>query len=502
MENDKLFFKVWRNIFINVIIFKFIRYFKIYNKIKLNRIEDIRDFPKRHFFKSIIYDGTDELISGGDFPKGVHTIEIKYDTYLCKQPIESQISYGLKKFIFPIYNNKITRLFLFPSSVETVKNATFLKSNKFGQNGSDKLPERKIIIPNNIKSLSIFRCPNHKLSKWLSIPTSLTSLDLGPFWYNGNRVLEPNDLPNHIIELSMYLITPVFTIKKNCLPFQLETLTLTKNILFGFENDIENEIIFQSNCFPSTIRKLEINHGVPKFIFPINFFENITWLRLNYYQTNKSTLTKDMLPPNLITLILIVTKTTISSNVLPKSITYLKLQDYNWDAINNFQLEDSNFFPSSLKKLILNCKINRPIKHIDIPNAIEYLKFGFIYNKPITIQSILIPTSVKKLTINCNCVIESGVLPKSIKYLKFGQCYGYQFISNSIVPESVEILVIKSNQSIHKGFIPHSLKVLKLIGNYDKPINFQLPITIEKLIIGNSFNQSLNETLLPQSITF
>ncbi|KAM9978033.1 hypothetical protein ACTFIY_011784 [Dictyostelium cf. discoideum] len=498
---DKLFFKVWRNIFINKTIFKFIRFFKNYNTIKLNRIEDIRDFPNIGYYKTIIYDGTDEFISGEDFPKSLHSISILYDKYKCEQPIESQLSNGLKEFIYPKYNNKITRLLLFPTSVETVMNATFIRSDTYEQNESDDSPpDRKVIIPNNIKSLSIFRCPNHKLSKWLSISTSLTSLDLGPYWYNGNIELKPKDLPNHLKHLSLHLIKPLFIFKRNCLPNQLESLTLTTTEKYFMD---ESEVIFELDSLPLSLRKLDISHLIPKLILPINSFENLTWLRLNFSNKKQtSTLLKDILPPNLKTLILTVSKITIQPNVLPNSITYLKLEDYHWSYENIFKLEDLNFFPSSLNKLILNCKIHRSIKHINLPNTIENLKLGIRFNKSITIQSITMPTSIKKLTINCNKLVENYVFPNSIKYLKFGSWYGFQFNSNYIIPESVETLVIKSNQPISKGFIPEKLKVLKLIGDFDKPINFQLPKTIEKLIIGNSFDQSLNETLLPQSITF
>ncbi|KAM9979211.1 hypothetical protein ACTFIZ_000522 [Dictyostelium cf. discoideum] len=496
----ELFFKIWRNIFINRIIFKFIRFFKNYNTIKLNRIEDIRDFPNIEYYRTIIYDGTEEFISGEDFPKSLTSISILYDSYKCEQPIESQLSKGLKKFTYPKYNNKITRLLLFPSSVETVFNATFIRSDRYEQNESDDLPpKRKVIVPNNIKTLSIFRCPNHNLSKWLPIPTSLTSLDLGPYWYNGNRELEPNDLPNHLKHLSLHLMGPLYRFKKDCLPNQLESLTISTSEKYLFD---ENEIIFGLGSLPLTLRKLDINLVIPKFILPINSFENLTWLRLNYSTKDQTTLTKDMLPPNLNTLILIVSKIKIQSNVLPNSITFLKLEDFNWNLENIFKIDDLNFYPSSLRKLILNCKIHRSIQHINLPNTIENLKLGIRFNKSITTQSISMPTTVKKLTINCNKIIEDYLLPNSIKYLKFGKFYGFQFNSNYIIPESVETLVIKSNQPISKGFIPQNLKVLKLIGDFDKPLNFQLPKTIEKLIIGNSFDQSLNETLLPQSITF
>lgn len=497
---DKLFFKVWRNIFINRIIFRFIRFFKNYDTIKLDRVEDIRDFPYIEYYKTVIYDGTDEFISGEDFPKSLHSISILYDKYKCEQPIESQLSNGLKKFTYPRYNNKITRLLLFPTSVETVINATFIRGDRYEQNESDDLPpERKVIIPNNIKSLSIFRCPNHNLSKWLSIPTSLTSLDLGPYWYNGNTELKANDLPNHIKHLSLHLMKLLLIFKSDCLPNQLESLTLTTSEKYF--ND-ENEIVFQLNSLPLTLKKLDISHLIPKFILPINSFENLTWLSLNYSNKKQTSLTRDMFPPNLSTLILIVSKIIVQPNVLPNSITYLKLVDYDWNFENIYKFQDLNFFPSSLNKLILNCKIHRSIQHINLPNTIENLKLGIRFNKSITIQSITIPTSIKKLTINCNKIVENYVFPNSIKYLKFGKYYGFQFNSNYFIPESVEILVIKSNQSISKGFIPEKLKVLKLIGDFDKPINFQLPKTIEKLIIGNSFDQSLNETLLPQSITF
>ncbi|KAN0050971.1 hypothetical protein ACTA71_004277 [Dictyostelium dimigraforme] len=507
MHNDILFFKIWRNIFINRIIFKYIRFLRVYNKIKLNRIEDIRDFPKREYFKSIIYDGTEELISGKDFPKGVQSIEISYDQYYCKQSIESQLSFGLKKFIFPNFNNRITKLLLFPSSVETVVNATFIKGNRFGENHNDNQPPiLKTVIPSNIKSLSIFRCPNHQLSKWLSIPSSLTSIDLGSYWNNGNTMLEPNDLPNQLVSLSMVIIPPVFNIKKDCLPNQLVNLTLSvssKQLSCHYQYKNENEIIFQSNSIPSTLRKLDISYATPKFIQPSDSFDKITWLKLNYFQNNENILTKEMFPPNLITLILIISNTTIPSNVLPDSITSLKLQDYDWHLENDFKFNDSNFYPSSLKRLVLNCKVKKSIKHINLPNTIENLKFGCNYNRPIIMKSISIPTSVTKLTINCNILIEDGVLPNSIKKLKFGEFYGFKFQSNQLVPQTTEILVLKSNQPIYEGFIPNqSLKVLKLIGNFDKPLNFQLPKCIEKLIIGNFFNQSLNQTLLPQSITF
>ncbi|KAK5581757.1 hypothetical protein RB653_003335 [Dictyostelium firmibasis] len=505
MDIEILFFKVWRNIFINRLIFKHIKFFKIYKKIKFDRIEDIKDFPKREYISSIVYEGTKELISGKDFPRGVYSIRISYDKYCCKKSIESQLSFGLKEFIFPKYNNRITRLLLFPSSVETVVNATFIKFDRNDKNLQDTHPPKlKHIIPYNIKSLSIFRCPNHKLSKWLSIPNSLTSLDLGPYWFNRNKILKPNDLPNQLTHLSMSIVTPIFIIKKDCLPNKLESLNLSVSSKYLSPENIytlENEIIFESNSLPQSLKKLEINYAIPIFVKSIDSFENITCLLLNYYQEGYRTLTKYMFPPHLNTLSLRVTKTSITPNTLPNSITSLKLHDYSWESYNCFDLEHSNFFPTSLKKLQLNSKIKGKV-YINLPNTIENLKFGIFYNQSITFQSVSIPKSVLKLTFNCNKDIESAVIPNSIKYLKFGRNVLNNQFQTITIPETTETLVIKSNQPFYKDFIPPYLKILKLIGDFDKPILFPLPITLEKLFIGNSFNQSLNETLLPQSIIF
>lgn len=121
-------------------------------------------------------------------------------------------------------------------------------------------------------------------------------------------------------------------------------------------------------------------------------------------------------------------------------------------------------FPDSLTHLTIGNFQRQPL--FGLPDGLRYLKLGNTYNMPL----LDIPSGLKYLILGEKFNQQLPALPYGIKYLKLGQCYNYPLVD-----------------------LPSSLKILHLNNEFNHPLP---PNSIEQLITGAEFNQSLVSTTL------
>ncbi|KAM9955359.1 hypothetical protein ACTFIW_003009 [Dictyostelium discoideum] len=339
-DNEKLFFKVFRNYFIFNEIFKHVRLYDLHES-KAYSI-NLKDSKYKDYIKYIfdfnftiknqnILSNFKELIKlkfKKDFNKKLkvnsipNTIKIIIFNKSYKQPIDLGILPTSLEYLsfHSFYNNSnftITRNLL-PNSITT------LIFDNDEHNGYDAFRNDmgyfidlniEGILPNSLTKLNLPNNFNTKLTV-KSLPNSITSLKFGLY----NEPLEDNVLPDNLIELTMVCFNRDFNENTftNC-------KQINKLILYNF-----NQKISGINLLPKSLTHLEFQF----FNQPI--------------------------------------MDTTNNSLLPNNLKYLDITYYNIDNNNNNN-NGSLFFPNSIETLIIN-KINLfPL----FPNSLTSLTMSY-----------------------------------------------------------------------------------------------------------------------------
>jgi len=171
-------------------------------------------------------------------------------------------------------------------------------------------------------------------------------------------------------------------------------------------------------------------------------------------------------------------------NVLPTSVTHLKLPDEYDQPIHNW-------LPSSLTHLRFGDIYDRSIRN-SIPPNITHLTFGYEYNHPI---AGCIPDSVTHLCFGArfNQPI-NGAIPASVTHLAFGVSFD-QKIANHI-PSSVVYLRI--NKALYKQIDDVPSSVSELAFGWDGYDNVKyLPMSVKTIIVTDpcDTNENYNDLI-------
>ncbi|KAM9970014.1 hypothetical protein ACTFIR_001852 [Dictyostelium discoideum] len=482
-NNNELFFKVFNNIYINKIIFKYVR---IYNKNKskiFSSRNELIEYKEREYIQFIKYTGLEKIICG-DLP-----------FYGVLEKVSITDYYGtIDGIIIPmgvstvVYSKKHatgkTILSTLPKSVTSVKNVIF-------DSPICIYTENTSLIPGTIEKISFhgFTDPSYLNGKIL--PKSLKELSIP---YNCNdcpfiSIFLSNDIPfNKMETLSIGIVLKPGEERRllSFLPKNLKTLNLdthgqipplslpnsltTLNLRLMYYNsfDIKKDMIPQS----VTNFKIERCFLVRIEDDSLNKLLNLT--KLSFVNAPIiPRLTINTLPPNLEILELTLGnhKVLIENNCFPQSLTYLNFvdtydtyKDYSTFKIQTFNILDTNFFPKSLKSLNLPFSFNQPLKLTDeyilktngsFKNAIQ----SIFQNKNKFIPGFLIPRNVESLSIKSlfNQPINIGDLPDSLTLLQIGD-----------IPLVSDKVFIKSNfeQTLLKNSIPNNIQTLILPDDY------------------------------------
>ncbi|KAM9963750.1 hypothetical protein ACTFIW_007001 [Dictyostelium discoideum] len=541
VDSDKLFFKVWRNIYLKKIIF---HHLKLYNYINnyLNDFYSIdsifefrRNFQPKGYLNSLvlnisdilngngIYDDHSELFDGILFdqflPKDITTLTIKYT--------RDTISLGLDEpriqLELPPLPDQITKLNIFTMQMEYYQNIDNTKPLDISE---WPLKPNYLMGKVNLRKLNFKKIPNidyNKINPPLYISNSfnkIATISIGqipmgiidlrlPDNFNGN--LESGCIPSTVLKLKfgraydkplnkstnlpIGLIELTYhanhSIPLNCLPETLEILKLGENY--------NSPIIIGS--LPKSLKSLKFGKSFNQPLkqigcFPLN--ENLNTLILGKNWDN--IVSNGVLPSS--TLIHLnlgkasdfrLKQTIYSSSINMFSKFYsdeslIQCNNLKTLIINNF---DKQILPNSLPNSIVTIKFknfnnaNKPIQPFSLPSELEYIDFGNKFNQKIQ------PNSFSHL--------------KNLKIIKFGKSFN-QPLENCIIPSTVNLIIFKNSKFNKSPPSPTTTTTLKLkirmYNSNDLSNDFKNCLnSIDCKFLSNEDESNLNSTTFTNSLT-
>ncbi|KAM9987976.1 hypothetical protein ACTFIZ_003334 [Dictyostelium cf. discoideum] len=482
-ENNELFFKVFSNIYINQIIFKYVR---IYNENTCKTFysrKELIEYKEREYIEFITYSGKEE-IKYGDLPLYGVLEKVSITNYGGK--IDGIIiPEGVSTVIYPRHFVCETILSTLPKSVTSLKNVMF-------HSPIDTLSSPQ--IPETIEKISFqdFLNPNYlkgkifpKYLKELSILSSGLNCN-SPFYFENGEV--PDSV--EYLKMGIYL-----------------------------KSDEETELL---SFLPKNLKilDLEMQGHIPPFSLP----NSITILNIKLPYHDPMEIKRDMIPQSVTTLKIDGSRfISIERDSLTNSLTVLYLKF----SYHNIVVEiNKHMIPQSVTKLTIECTDNYcSIERDSLNNLLNLTELSFIKTKirPGLISNGL-PPNLKKLDLSL-CLerlsFERNCFPESLTQLNFvsheSWSYnthgspGFQMFDSKSFPESLKSLNLpfSFNQPL-KLTVEH---ILKTNGSFKNAIQsifqikkfipgFLIPRNVESLTIGYFFNQPINIGDLPDSLTY
>ncbi|KAM9995662.1 hypothetical protein ACTFIY_001851 [Dictyostelium cf. discoideum] len=553
-NNNEIFFKVFKNIYIKQIIFKHIRIYKENKYTVFYSRKELIEYKEREYIEFIEYVGSEKL-EYGDLPSHGILEKVSFTNYT--GIIDGIIiPMGVSTVIYPSLYVCETILSTLPKSVTSVENLFFFNSPK---DTSSPIPEtiEKIsfhvflnpdflkgkIFPKSLKELSV---PSHNEKLFYfkngEVPDSVEYLkidiyleadketELLSFLPKNLKILDlemqgkitPFSLPNSITTLNIRPYNDPVEIKRDMIPQSVTSLKIDGSRFISIERDsltnsltilnlkfsYHNPVVeIKKHMIPQSVTKLTIectNNYCSIERDSLNSLLNLT--ELSFIKANiKPALVSNGLPPNLkkLDLSLRLERLTFEKNCFSESLTQLNFisqesWSYKTHGSPGFQMFDSNSFPKSLKSLNLPFSFNQPLKLTD-----EYiLKTNGLFKTAIQsiflinefIPGFLIPRNVVSLTTGYffNQPINIGDLPDSLTYLQIGE----------VSPFTGS----KFKQTLLKNSIPNNIQTLILPNEYciyllnDPKYIDVLPNSIKTLKFVIKSSDSTNNLLIQKII--
>ncbi|KAM9972650.1 hypothetical protein ACTFIR_012017 [Dictyostelium discoideum] len=496
---DLLFFKVWRNKYLNNYIYEIVKEFEYYKQRKpIKNSKILRKLKNGQFLTNIILNSKSVFIDDYELPETISTLELggkmvtplkenNITPYITKLIISSvSINYSIPPPIFPPTN-----------SITHLKFCNQCEINIEFQIGTLPLSLRTLYLGNY----------KHPLKEGI-LPTGLLKLTIHSYQYP----IKKNHIPNTV---------KVLTYGKKFIGSNITNITNTNKINKLLNIVIPNSVEELSILFdigyipilPDSIRKLiigrlnfnlEFTDKLNKRTFPYNYCflpENITDLTFSQiiplYNSygGKWIINDDILPKSLVSLKF---GFLCSIEFLNNSLSSLK-------NLKELELLNCYFLPKSTSTK--STKSSTKSSSFEIPKSIEKLKLSRDF-------SILNSIFNKEL---------EEVLPL-LSDLSIGLYDDEKFNYLGLLPETIKILEIEiSNLGIERSFpsitslkisginfqniniVPFKaplLKSLEFDDNFNNKICIDfIPKSVTTLIFGNRFNRPLSSLNLPQSLT-
>ncbi|KAN0024335.1 hypothetical protein ACTFIV_008741 [Dictyostelium citrinum] len=460
MNNDQLFFKVWRNKYIRTIINEYRILFQKNKKVKFLSYKEFKEYNEKEFVLNIDYQ-SNELLKDGD---------------LKEYPLLRVIN--LRD---PIFTDVSSSIFENTSIVK-------IKFPQYKRNSDPPLTDINK-LPNTIKSIKQFP---YDLN--LPIPKSIQKITItNNYFYNNfslNFLTQPNNQENSSTNNNNYNITTsssLFSNNENIKTLKFNSSWSNNKTIF-LENTFPKNLktldlgsysqILNENVLPTTLEKLLFSGG-----YSITFYSN-KLLSLN----------------NLTHLSLLHQNVLLESNSLPPNLTYLSIANLGNPVVDN------SIIPRNLKTLIIHPTFRPDFKSISIlygtfPNSLTNLKcegyklssipkkFKTNNKDDINYYPCFFPNSIKSLSIGSN--FSGG----------FGPGFFFPLESSSSLCNITSITFgYHFNEIILPNILPKSLTYLKFGKTYNQPfLKDSLPsdCQLKELIFGDYFNQLVDHTTLP-----
>ncbi|KAN0041669.1 hypothetical protein ACTFIV_004213 [Dictyostelium citrinum] len=494
INNDKLFFKVFRNIYLKMVIFYHIRLLNYY-EIKENHtftIEQFKSFKyKDHLSKIKLIDpkkiatDTNSLYTRGELSKLIPNKVKSLTLDIRNQLIVGDIKDGLTSLKFGKRFDQI----LTPGILPTDGSLVEFNSGSAFKNGDLDLPVGA--LPSSITSLTLGNSFNSVINENV-LPEGLLKLRFKGF----NKMIVKNSLPNSLLELQFGRNFNRAISADGTLPKSLTSLTL----------GIHFHHVIYIGTLPPTLKKLVIqsagyNQKFEKRSLP----DSLEHLEFNKNGLFNQPIADKFLPPNLKTLILPKHWSNNYEPILAQQIptTITDLQFYSNECSLFIQSD-------SIPPTVLNLRINGILSnHYNytkggqrlqgnvIPPSITSIETGTIINLShcINLKNFIFDESFDQRS------LAKGYIPPSITNLKLPPLWNRELIGGlDLFPMSLNVLDLGSfNHPFGENVLPPNLKSLTING-WDLPIEKNtLPQSLTYLSM-KSFNQRLTPSSLPSKL--
>ncbi|KAN0036421.1 hypothetical protein ACTFIV_001714 [Dictyostelium citrinum] len=434
--NDKLFFKVWRNVYLFKKILEYKLLYERNKVIKFKNLKSLIVYENKEYIKTLIYESNEPII-GNYLPNNNSCVLNKI---IIKEQSISNIAsylipYGVEIIEFGTsYSNKksmvsTTPLFLLPSTIKSVKNVVI--------NETDYCKGNDYIIPNNIKEITFLKCP--KISNdTIKFPNTLESVTFENEWNNGNSILKIGDIPNGI-----------------------------KNLIFnGYREGIDIGVL------PNSIINLEVilnGNKLFKNVIPRNV-KSLTIMCYNEEDIdndNNLQITHESLPQSLTKLECYSKKMKFLPNSIPSTVEHLQIYDLQLPLTPSI-LSTTN----SIKKLEI------AFDFIEFTCTRLNLNFNYYIGSLLQCLKGLIEFSIIG---HFNSIIETNILPNGLKIFNLleNKNFNQSFGQINILPSTLTHLILNDNYSI------------------ENLLNIKLPISLTFLSLSNNLknNDNINKVL-------
>lgn len=298
---DKLFFKVWRNVYLLKMILEFKLLYEKNEIVTFLNLTSLIEYENKEYIRTLIYKGNESINEKCFLPNNKNGVlnKIVFKEQSISNIASCLIPFGVEIIEFGIsltFNNNIlvstTPLFLLPSTIKSVKNVVI--------NETDYSKGNDYLIPNNIKEITFLKCP--KISKdTIKFPSTLESITFINEWNNGDSILKIGDIPNGIKNLVLNSYKEGFDI------------SVLPNSIINLEVILKcNKLV--KNVIPINVKSLTM-------MYYINENEN------ENNNTNKLEITHESLPPSLINLECYSKDMKFLPNSIPSTVENLQIYD-------------------------------------------------------------------------------------------------------------------------------------------------------------------------------
>ena len=316
-------------------------------------------------------------------------------------------------------------------------------------------------------------CEENSMGPFLDMQSCITSERCNNKWKNANSLI------NNIISNPFFK----FDTLKDAVKFKNSNKNTKDNLVTIYLNELIinniNEYTALNNFETIYVENVRIwPRGIPNINFS-TFFEKVQNIHKLTIEHDEPPIVINSLPQTLTHLILIGGWIPGYLPILPQTLTHLIL-------IGGWIPGYLPILPQTLTHLILSGNFNQPIENF-LPQYLTHLTLGREFSHRIGLNEL--PPYLTHLTLykyNHSLVIN---IEGSIK---------------SILPQSLISLYLNSNQPIAQGTFLNmqSLTHLTLGDNFNHSLaQGVLPQSLTHLIFGNSFNKALAQGVLPQSLT-
>ncbi|KAN0026799.1 hypothetical protein ACTFIV_007790 [Dictyostelium citrinum] len=498
---DLLFFKVWRNKYLNNYIYKIVKEFEYFKRRKpIKNSRTLMKIKNGQYLTNIKLNSKLVFIDGYELPESISTLEL--GGKMVKALKENDITSNINKLII----SSVSINYSIPITVLPRYSITDLK---FCNQCEINIEFEIGTIPNSVKTLYLGNY-KHPLKEGI-LPIGLNKLTI----YSFEFPIKKQDIPNSVKVLN-YGKKFIGTTKEN----------LIKN---NNNNNNLNKINRLLNIFiPNSVEELTISFDIGYIPILPESIRKLTIGRLNFNleftdKMNKRTFPYNycFLPENIIDLTFLQIiplynsyggKWIIKEDILPKSLTSLKF---------GF-LCSIEFFDNSLLSL-------KNLKELELLNSYFFPKYSSspsfssssnsksFYSSSSTTTTtttqlfkIELPKSIEKLKLSrdfsiLNSIIynDNNNLKGSLPLLSNLSIGLYDNFNNLKLSETIKTLEIQiNNLEIERSF--PSITSLKISGvNFQniKIVPFKAPL-LKSLEFDDDFNNKINNDLIPKSVTF